>query len=528
MQGGGDILGTRFPASWKFLIAAIGAIVVGYAAALVLGWPQRATALIADRTSGREQEHVSEHHEKAIEPPLLLAVAPFVALLAAIAVLPLIPGTHHWWESNLHRFYVAGGLACTTVLYYAVLHEHAIEGHFPALHFSAVQPGAAVQWAVVGDLLANALLKEYLPFIILLFALYTISGGIRIDGDLPAHSLTNTGFLAVGALLASFIGTTGAAMVLIRPLLDTNRERKHVAHTLVFFIFIVCNCGGCLLPVGDPPLLLGYLRGVPFFWTLVLWKQWLFVNCMLLAIYWAWDHFYFYSREKPADIEREETRRHAFRFEGLKLNGALLAGVVLAVALLDPSKPVPGSLWHPWLYMREVVLLVFVAISLLAGSHQVRGKNQFNFVAIVEVAVLFVGIFICMQPALQLLDAHGAALGLDNPTKFFWATGALSSFLDNAPTYMVTFEAAKSMTAAGGHGFLSLPGGQFIPTNLLVAISLGAVFMGSMTYIGNGPNFMVKSIAEVRGVRMPSFFGYMTYSCAILLPILLLLNVLFL
>ncbi len=305
------------------------------------------------------------------------------------------------------------------------------------------------------------MLNEYVPFIVLLMSLYTISGGIRIEGNLAAHSSTNVAFLAIGAVLASVIGTTGAAMVLIRPLLETNRERKHVAHTVVIFIFIVCNCGGCLLPLGDPPLFLGYLQGVPFLWTLKLWKAWLFVNGGLLAIYYLWDRFYFYPREEPADICRDEARVHPPRFAGLKLNALLLAGVVLAVAFLDPSKPVPGTNWHPWLYLRELVQLGLLALSLLLGSAHTRKMNDFNFAAIVEVAVLFFGIFICMQPALQILNARGAELGLDNPYKFFWASGTLSSFLDNAPTYLVYFEAANAMTHAPGNGILALQSGAF-------------------------------------------------------------------
>jgi Na+/H+ antiporter NhaD/arsenite permease-like protein len=219
---------------------------------------------------------------------------------------------------------------------------------------------------------------------------------------------------------------------------------------------------------------------------------------------------------------------HPLRIAGLGLNGVLMLGVVLAVAFLDPSKPAPGTSWHPWMYFRELVQLGLVAASLALGSAHTRKMNNFNFGAIIEVAVLFFGIFICMQPALQILSAQGDKLGIDTPAKFFWATGTLSSFLDNAPTYLVFFEAANAMTHEPGPGILNLLSGHFIRKDLLTAISLGAVFMGAMTYIGNGPNFMVKSIAEGWGVRMPSFFGYMVYSCVILLPLLVLMNVLFL
>lgn len=516
------------------VIAGVVVLVACYALSLLAGWPQRATAIIVEESQAVSAEApTAEQTTSAMQlaeksSPSLFIVLPFVVMLGAIAVIPLLHGAKHWWESNLHKFYVAAGLAALTVLYYAVAHHDPIVGHFPSRHVSSMQSGELLHLGTVGDLLANAMLNQYLPFIVLLLCLYTISGGIRIEGDLPAHPLTNITFLGIGAVLASFIGTTGAAMVLIRPLLETNRERKHIAHTVVIFIFIVCNCGGCLLPLGDPPLFLGYLQGVPFLWTLNLWKEWLFINGSLLLIYWAWDHFYFYPREDLQDIKRDETRVHRLRFAGLWLNGILLFGVVLAVAFLDPSKAFPGTDWHPWLYLREVVMLGLLALSLLLGSAHTRMMNDFNFTAIIEVAVLFFGIFICMQPALQILNARGAELGLDNPYKFFWASGTLSSFLDNAPTYLVYFEAAKGLPHSVETEVVALQGGHFIRQDLLAAISLGAVMMGSMTYIGNGPNFMVKSIAESWGVAMPSFFSYMVYSCVILLPLLVLLNLFFL
>ncbi|MBU4271965.1 MAG: sodium:proton antiporter [Planctomycetes bacterium] len=446
-------------------------------------------------------------------------VAPFAVLLGAIAVLPLVPATMHWWESNLHRFYVAGGLAAVTLAYYAALHAYPIHAHWPVHHI--VRPAEnGPNFEETAEVFANAMLDEYLPFIILLFSLYTISGGIRIEGDLPAHPLTNCTFLAAGALLASFIGTTGAAMLLVRPLLETNRERKHVKHTVIFFIFIVCNCGGLLLPLGDPPLFLGYLMGVPFLWTASLWKEWLFVNAALLSLYWLWDYFWYYPREMPADIARDETRVHRLRFGGLWPNTLLLAGVILSVGLLDPGKAIPGTDWHPWMYLREAAQLACVALSLVLGSHSIRRANRFNYAAIVEVAVLFFGIFICMQPALQILGVRGPSLGLLTPTQFFWCTGGLSSFLDNAPTYVVFFQTAK--TLGGG------PAVAGVAEPLLRAISLGAVFMGANTYIGNGPNFMVRAIAQKWGVPMPGFFGYMLYSGLILLPLFALANWVFL
>ena len=498
---------------------AILAIVVGYCVALLLGWPQLGTRQIVGHLHPEGTAAVASH---GINAPPFWTVIPFVLLLASIALLPLIPKTAHWWESNLNRFKVACGLALLTVAYYAFLHHAELEGHWPAHH--VVEPAeSGIQTGFVNTILANAMLQEFVPFIVLLFTLYTITGGIRITGDLEATPMTNGTFMAVGGLLASFIGTTGAAMLLIRPLLETNRQRKHVAHTIVLFIFIVCNCGGCLLPIGDPPLFLGYLEGVPFLWTLRLWPQWLFVNGLLLATYMLLDGLWYHRRESKADIERDTVRTHRLRFGGWEINVPLLIGVVFAVALLDPSKTFPGTQWHPWMYLREVVQLGFVAISLWFGSREVRDANLFTYGAIIEVAALFVGIFICMQPALQILGSKGSELGLVTPRHFFWTTGSLSSVLDNAPTYLVFFKTAQSLptdpqiTPVAG-----------VDPRLLVAISLGSVFMGAMTYIGNGPNFMVRSIAESSGVKMPSFFGYMVYSCVLLLPILALMSWLYL
>jgi Na+/H+ antiporter NhaD/arsenite permease-like protein len=344
---------------------------------------------------------------------------------------------------------------------------------------------------------------------------------VRIDGDLVATPTVNTTFLALGALLASFIGTTGAAMLLVRPLLETNKERKLVAHTLVFFIFMVCNCGGLLLPLGDPPLFLGYLEGVDFLWTLNLWKPWLFTNAVLLAVYWGWDTYLAHPREAPRDLARDERQTTPLTIRGLWPNVPIMAAVIAAVALLDPAKPFPGTGWHPWVFLREAVLVGLVLCSLLGGERTIRTANGFNYGAILEVAALFLGIFICMQPALAILHERGASLGLDSPRSFFWATGALSSVLDNAPTYLVFFNAAQALPAAGA----TMAG---VDVGRLAGVSLGAVFLGAMTYIGNGPNFMVKAIAEQSGVRMPSFFGYLLYSFGILLPVFVLVSMLFL
>jgi Na+/H+ antiporter NhaD/arsenite permease-like protein len=254
-----------------------------------------------------------------------------------------------------------------------------------------------------------------------------------------------------------------------------------------------------------------------------LWREWAFVNGVLLIMYVLVDRVFYYHRETLADVERDIKQIGRLRFSGWKLNAPLLAGVVLAVALLDPSKTLPGTDWHPWMYLREIAQLTLVAISIWFGDHAIRRKNQFSYAAIIEVAALFIGIFITMQPALQILSVRGGELGLNTPAEFFWATGILSSVLDNAPTYLVFFRTAQAMPAP--EGAILEAGVEHI---ILMGISLGAVFMGAMTYIGNGPNFMVKAIAESSGVKMPSFFGYMFYSCVFLLPVLVVMVWLFL
>ena len=429
---------------------------------------------------------------------------PFVLLLLAIAILPLLRSTMHWWESNTNRLAVSLGLAFITLGYYAIFD-------------SPVGALLAIEHAIPG---------EYVPFIMLLFSLYVISGGISITGDLKATPTVNTSFILVGTLIASFIGTTGASMLLIRPLLEINRKRKYRVHTVVFFIFLVSNIGGTLLPIGDPPLFLGYLKGVPFTWTLMLWKEWAFLGTILLILYWVWDRIMF-SRETPMDLKKDETQRRPLRLRG-SVNLLLLIGVVFAVALLDPSKPLPGTEWRPFPFMRELVMLALSGLSLALTPAGVRAANRFNYHAIAEVAALFVGIFITMQVPLAVLKAYGADLGLETSGQFYWLTGILSSFLDNAPTYLVFFQTAESLNNEPGDGILALTGGGFIREDLLIGISLGAVFMGANTYIGNGPNFMVKSIAEQEGVRMPSFFGYMFYSGLVLVPCFVLVHLLFL
>ncbi len=450
------------------------------------------------------------HHGPAHEvhpeaPPWWgLGILPFIGMLGCIAVLPLLPWTHHWWESNRNRLGVALGFSALTLAYYCIF-------------FGADKIPAVLEHAIVA---------EYIPFIVLLFCLYVISGGISLKGDLAARPLTNTTFLAVGALIASFIGTTGASMLLIRPLLQTNSERKHVIHTVVFFIFLVSNVGGTLLPIGDPPLFLGYLFGVPFLWTMGLWAPWAVCCVILLVIYFIWDSIA-YKKETPADIRLDETQKEPLRLTGW-VNLLILGGVVACVALIDPNKEIPGTTFTPFPFMRELLMLGLVALSLWRTPKGVREYNKFNYVAIIEVAALFVGIFITMQVAIEYLKAQGADLGIDTPRKFFWATGSLSSFLDNAPTYVVFFQTAKTLPEVPDAEMVQLGGKGVINAAYLTAISLGAVFMGAMTYIGNGPNFMVKAIAEQTGLKMPSFFGYMfKYSLIVLIPTFILFTWLF-
>jgi Na+/H+ antiporter NhaD/arsenite permease-like protein len=359
--------------------------------------------------------------------------------------------------------------------------------------YLARDPGALVHTA-----------EDYVSFMVLLAGLYVISGGILLRGDLEATPLVNTAFIALGALAASFVGTTGASMLLIRPLLQTNRERAHVRHTVIFFIFLVSNIGGMLTPLGDPPLFLGYLQGVPFAWTFRLWAPWATMVLALLAVYFVWDTRA-YTRESLAAIRRDRAERTPLRVRG-GANALALAGVVLAVAFLHA----------PW---REAAIVALAALSYRRTPAAIHRANGFTTYPIVEVAALFLGIFLTMIPALELLRLRGDALGVREPWQFFWATGVLSSFLDNAPTYL-TFLAL-------GQGLRLAPEVAGVPHAVLAAISVGAVAMGANTYIGNAPNFMVKAIAEEAGTKMPSFAGYMVYSGAILVPLFVVVTLLF-
>lgn len=474
--------------------------------------------------------------DHAVHIPAIYWTAPFALLLLAIAILPLVPKLEHWWHKNRNKLMIAVALGLLTSAYYAT-RDFGVHVHDPAaaraIGFAALpEPGKAHPTTTPGlqtaaGMLANSAF-EFIPFFSLLFSLYVISGGICIRGDIPAHPATNTAFLAIGGTLASIIGTTGASMLLIRPLLKTNSERRRVVHTVVFFIFIVSNIGGTLLPIGDPPLFLGYLKGVPFLWTLSLWKEWLFMLAILLVLYYIWDSFA-YRHEAPRDVGLDETRVQPISVAG-KINFLLLAGVVLATGTLIPGQPflnLEGG-WVPFPFSRELVQFLLVGISLVLTPAVLRRENNFNYGAILEVACLFIGIFITMQPAIEILNARGASLGIHTPLAFFWATGILSSVLDNAPTYVVFFETANALTQTEIPGqTIRLLTDQIIRLDHLTAISIGAVFMGANTYIGNGPNFMVKAIAEHAGVKMPGFFGYMLYSMLVLIPLFVVMSFLF-
>jgi Na+/H+ antiporter NhaD/arsenite permease-like protein len=418
-------------------------------------------------------------------PPVpLYAVLPFALLLLAVAVLPL--AAHDWWHSNRNKAIVAAALGLPVLGWLLATGRTT-----PLLHAG----------------------EEYVSFVVLLGSLFVVSGGVCVEGDLRATPRANATILALGGLLASAVGTTGASMLLLRPLLRANAARTRVVHTVVFFIFVVSNCGGLLTPLGDPPLFLGYLRGVPFTWTFSLVREWAAVNVALLAVYFVWDTLAA-RRETPTSLGLDRAEPQPLRVRG-GINLVLLAGVVACVALITA----PGTWW-----IRDLLMTLLALASLRLTPAPLRERNGFDWHPIQEVAALFAGIFAAMVPALLYLEAAAPRLGVDTPARFFWATGLLSSFLDNAPTYVAFASVACGLQAASHPGvtaehlgtLLASPGGDAY----LRAISLGAVFMGAVTYIGNGPNFMVKAIAERSGVRMPSFFGYMAYSGLVLVPVL--------
>jgi Na+/H+ antiporter NhaD/arsenite permease-like protein len=449
----------------------------------------------------------------AVQPALDLpvwSVTPFVLLLAAIAFLPLVAG--QWWHRNRNKGMVVAILAAPAVVYLGLVQVRAGQPTLVAL----------------GDELV-----KYVFFILLLGSLYVISGGIVFAGHVEGTPLTNTAVLAFGAILANLIGTTGSSVLLIRPILRINQFRKNIGHLPIFFIFTVSNLGGLLTPLGDPPLFLGFLNGVPFFWTLRLWRPWLFVNGTVLLIFWCWDTL--------------SHRREARAGQGLSAPG----GSPLAAAAQDP----PIAMHHSPIRLKGLVNLIFLGgviggillqrvlpglwgeavgalvmasmavLSLIFTPLPLRHANGFTWEPILEVAILFAGIFVTMVPALIILAANRAVFGITEPWQYLWLTGSMSAFLDNAPTYL-TF----ATMAAGSDDFHLLVSDQVPGIDgplVLKAISCGAVFMGAMTYIGNGPNFMVKAIADGAGYRTPSFLGFLGYSGTVLLPVLAVMTAVF-
>lgn len=429
---------------------------------------------------------------------------PFVCMLLSIAIMPL--ALPHFWHHHFGKVAAFWGLAFLVP--------------FALMHGSDLALYSVVHTAFL----------EYIPFLILLFALFTIAGGVCLRGSLVGKPQVNTIILLIGTLLASWMGTTGAAMLLIRPLMRAISHRKYKVHTIVFFIFLVANIGGSLTPLGDPPLFLGFLKGVSFFWTTVhLFIPFVVVATILLIVYFIIDTVLFNKEGCPESPDAGQDGK--LRLEG-SFNLVLLGGVVAGVLMSGMWKPESGfSIYHVHVdlqnVVRDVLLLVLAGVSLKTTAEEIRRRNEFNWEPILEVAKLFAGIFISMIPAIAILRAgeNGAlksliALvttdGVPNNAMYFWLTGTLSSFLDNAPTYLVFFN------TAGGDAHVLM--GEVAT---LMAISAGAVFMGANTYIGNAPNFMVRSIAESSGIKMPSFFGYMAWSVGILVPCFVLTTFLF-
>lgn len=427
----------------------------------------------------------------------LWSMIPFAVMLLGIALFPFIIG--HWWEHNRNKFIVSLLLGIPVAIYLCcsgLSHEF-----------------------------MHQMLFDYIPFIMLLGALFVVTGGLHQTGDVAAKPWVNTLILSVGFLVASFIGTTGAAMLLIRSLLEINSQRKHKVHTVLFFIAIVANCGGVLSPLGDPPLFLLFLKGVDFTWFLELFPEWLFTGAMLLVLYFLTDT-YFYRKEPAANLHADNTEITPIRIAG-KINFLYLLLIILTVAFVNENYIDGMGGEHAPIYMkylREFVLLAIILLSWFTTPKQVRKGNGYTWTPIIEVAVLFIGIFATMTPALLYLKAHAADLGFSETWQFFYGTGALSSVLDNAPTALAFHSMAAGLADPAATDLIA-----GVSPALLRAIALGAVFFGAMTYIGNGPNFMIKSIAEEHGIKMPSFFGYIfKFSLLVLLPIYILTQLIFL
>ena len=422
---------------------------------------------------------------------------PFAVMLLCIAVLPLIPHVGEWWERNVDKLLVSLILGVPVGIWLCV------NG--------------------LGHELEHQMVYDYVPFILLLMALFVTTGGICIRGDLKATPLVNTIILAIGWVLASFMGTTGAAMLLIRLLLSTNQQRQYRVHTVMFFIGIVANCGGLLSPLGDPPLFLLFQKGTPFMWWMQnMLPEWFVTGAILLALYFAIDSYIYHKKEPTVNLMADVRESGKLQVSGL-INIVWLVGVVASTMFVNATYiPAMGAHDAPWYLklLREWCFIALIAASWLTTKKEVRVANNYSWTPILEVACVFLGIFATMTPALMFLQQH--PLPVHHAWEFVYCTGALSAFLDNAPTAMVFHATATTLpcdpaTAVAG-----------IAPEFMKAISMGAVFFGALTYIGNGPNFMVKSIAEQEGIKMPSFFGYMIkFSLIILLPVYILVQILF-
>jgi Na+/H+ antiporter NhaD/arsenite permease-like protein len=441
-------------------------------------------------------------HEEQAKKISYYWLLPFACILLCIAVIPLVNA--HWWRHNFKRISALFGIPMIVAMYILL-------------------PERAVHTTV-----------EYLSFIALVVSLYVISGGIVIRGKFNNSPITNVIFLAIGAVLANLIGTAGASMVLIRPMLRINKYRKTKIHIFVFFIFIVSNIGGSLTPLGDPPLFLGFLQGVPFQWPLInLLPGWAFACGILLAVFAVLDTFLF-----RRDSKRGHERRHFHNQDTptFQLIGAVnflfllgILGTVLAYGHVFIKNPAITKL-NPFMpnFIQIILMCLMAFMSLAFTPDGARKENEFSWFPAKEVAILFAAIFACMIPALNILEYVGQhqILKVSHPAQFFWISGGLSSFLDNAPTYMTFLSLGKTLGAAGDPGVIRVIGGH-VPREILIAISMGSVFMGANTYIGNAPNFMVKSICNEYGVKMPSFVHYMVWSFAILIPLFLLTTLVF-
>ena len=498
----------------KFKLASglIFCVILGLALSVSMG-----VSFGADDAHGDEGAHHGHGVDGAKLP--IWSIIPFVGILLSIAIFPLVLDSHFL----VHH---GGKMSLTWALVFAIPYLVAFRG------------------AAFYDIL-HIYLIDYIPFIILLWGLFAVAGGILVRGTLRGTPLVNTLLLLIGTAIASWVGTTGASMLLIRPLIRANAYRQNKIHLIVFFIFLVSNIGGSLTPLGDPPLFLGFLHGVPFFWTTTaLFPHMLFISVILIVLFFVIDTFMF---KREGGVVPDDGASEPVRVDGL-FNLIFLLGIVAAVLMSGTAKWGEVNIlgvhvaWQN--IARDVLIVVMGLLSLRVTpfSGELRQANEFSWEPIEEVAKVFAGIFITIIPALAILKAgeNGVLRGLigaiKEPMHYFWITGTLSSFLDNAPTYLTFFNTALGklhLTEAMvpeilSTPFDSLPKDHQIFVNLLTAISVGAVFMGANTYIGNAPNFMVKAIAEQSGIRMPSFFGYMLWSVGILVPLFVIVTLVFL